>query len=482
MRSKESILDGMNIVDFLMRCKIDFKFFCERVLGITEDGGIHPFQMEWFYLIQNNDRVCIQAPSGFSKTTIFIAYSIWLAWNYRNKNILIISKSMPQSRRILGIIKDYIEDNELLLELKPKDFQNTWSSNDLKTTSKCRIYCRPYSINIKGERVDFMLLDEADSYEDTTIFFDHLISRMNPGGKIALISTPEGPTRLLGQIKSRDKGDYVFKTYVAIVDEFGNPKKEPYEEGFSIWPERFPIEDLMERRRLQGEQFFQKNYMCNILTESEDTIFSMKSILNCYNEDYKFNEDIDPEAQYFIGADFAISKGPRADYDAFVVIEKKDDKYIIKNIEIHKGWPRPKKIDRLKELYNTYSSNRQTKIIADESNIGTIFINDLKILGCTVIAQNFHSIARKQLIQTLANVIEGEALIIPRNKNDLNAIKLTDELTRQLLGFKRKKMEETSSERLLSKHSHDDIAMSLAMAIKGAIKQKSNKVSVAMSN
>ena len=76
MRTKEECLDGMDIIEFITRCKIDFKFFCERLLGLTEQGGIHTYQLEWFNFIMNNDKVLLQAPAGFSKTTIFESISL----------------------------------------------------------------------------------------------------------------------------------------------------------------------------------------------------------------------------------------------------------------------------------------------------------------------------------------------------------------------------------------------------------------------
>lgn len=186
MRTIKDILGDMDMIDFMMRQKTDFKLFCEKLLGMTEFGGIHPFQMEWFYLAQNNSRVMIQAPSGFSKTTILgVAYPLWVAFNYPNQQILIISKSLPQSKRLLSIIRSYIEDNELLLHLKPESLE-AWNKLELVCSNKCKIYCRPYSVNIKGERVDLMILDEICSYEEPDIFFDHLISRMNPSSHLVL--------------------------------------------------------------------------------------------------------------------------------------------------------------------------------------------------------------------------------------------------------------------------------------------------------
>jgi hypothetical protein len=287
MRTIKQILMGDDMIDFMMRQKSDFKLFCERILGLTEDGGIHQFQLEWFYLVQNNDRVMIQAPSGFSKTTVLgVAYSLWVAFNYPNKQILVISKSLPQSKRLLSIIRGYIEENELLYYLKPADAIESWNKLELKCSNEVRIYCRPYSVNIKGERVDIMILDEICSYEDPDIFFDHLISRMNPKGKIIGISTPESVSDLMGMIASRNEGDYIIRSYPAVIN-LTNP--EDLGTGESIWPERFSITDLTKRRREQGEEFFQKNYMLNVLTEPSDGIvFPIKSIYACFDTNRKF--------------------------------------------------------------------------------------------------------------------------------------------------------------------------------------------------
>jgi hypothetical protein len=145
---------------------------------------------------------------------------------------------------------------------------------------------------------------------------------------------------------------------------------------------------------------------------------------------------------------------------------------ILKWIEIHKGWTRPAKVARLRDLYNQYQTNKTTKIIADESNMGSMVIQDLRSIGTTVIAQKFHYEARKQLLVNLRNVIEGKGIRIPRARDDDRAIKLVDNLTEQLMGFTRK-TSEAGTESYLSQAPHDDIAMSLAMAISEGCKMKS---------
>jgi hypothetical protein len=465
MRTTSQILAGDSLLDFLMRQKSDFKLFCERVLGMTDCGGIHPFQMEWFYLTQNNDRVMIQAPSGFSKTTILgVAYPLWVAFNYPDKQILIISKSLPQSKRLLSIIRGYIEDNELLLHLRPSDSIESWNKLELKCSNGCRLYCRPYSVNIKGERVDLMILDELCSYEDADIFFDHLISRLNPYGKIIGISTPEGPSDLMAQIAIRNGKDYLIRSYPAII----NIKDGTLESGESIWPERFSVTDLMTKRREQGEQFFQKNFMLNVYAEPTDSVvFPAKTINACMDYSRNFTNHREAEdSSIVVACDFAISKGERADSDAFTVMEKTRDFYIIKHAELHKGWSVPAKIARIKQLFNDFGAN---KIIADESNIGSAIVNDMRAQGMTVNTQTFHSSARRELLVTLKNVIESGRLVIPCSASDQNCTIIANKLLMQLMGFKEESSKNTGQKLLKSKAAHDDLAISVAMAVKSLV-------------
>ena len=471
MRTKEEILNGMDEIEFLLRCRIDFKFFCERMLNITEYGGIHPFQLEWFYLVQNNSYCVIEAPSGHSKTEIMgVAYPIWRTWNERDLKVLLVSKTIRQAEgNLLSRIKSYMEDNEFLKELIPKGIDRTWNKEEIKLTNRCWIKNVPYSINIKSYRANVIVCDEGDSYDDSEIFFKHVLSRIIPGGKIIVISTPEGPTRLIGQIKNRNSKNFVFKKNQAIINcKIPNDLST----GESIWPERFPLSYLLKERETMGENAFQMNYMCNTMTEFEDTVFQIKTIIDCWDTTIGFSYETIPEAQYFITADFAISRGIKADYDAFGVIEKLNDILTIKHIEIHHGITRPMKIQRLLDLYHTFQSNYQTKIIADESNMGSMVINDLRSQGITVIPQKFSSVERNKLLITFNNILESRSLRIPRSSNDTKALKLTDLLLEQLIGFKRKKSEKTSHELIVSTASHDDVAISLAMGCKEALRMK----------
>ena len=481
MRTKDEVLQGMDEIDFLLKCRIDFKFFCERLLNMNEFGGIHKFQLDWFYIIQNNTHTVIEAPSGFSKTEIVgVAYPLWRCWNKRDLKVLLVSKTVRQAGdNLLSRIKGYMDENEYLAELIPTGMDKTWNKEEIKLTNRCWIKNVPYSINIKGYRANLIILDEADSYDDPEIFFTHVLSRIIPGGKICVISTPEGPTKLIGQIKSRNSDDFVFKKNTAII----NCKiAGDLETGESIWAERFNLQYILGQRKSMGENSFQMNYMCNTNTEYEDTLFKITTITECWDTDLDFDLNVIPEAQYFIGADFAISRGVKADYDAFTVIEKYQDIFTVKHIETHHGITRPMKVNRLAELHSIYQSKYQTKIVADESNMGSMVISDLRALGITVIPQKFHASERNKLLVAFNNVLESRNLRIPRDGKNIKTIKLTNLLLEQLIGFKRKKSEKTGNELFVSTAAHDDVAISLAMAAKEAARLKKINVFGVSSN
>ncbi len=465
MSKLDEMLNGMDLTAFLLECKTNFKFFCDNVLSdIFSTGGLQPYMEEWFNLLQENNRVGIYAARGFAKTTILgVAYPLWLAFTKRNKSILVISRSEAQAKRVLSIIKVSIENNPLLIELRPKEARDTWSAKQINTTTNCKIYCRPFTKSILGERTDYVLMDEADSYEYPENYFDYVVPTLNPGGKIALISTPNTGASLMSMINERnlkEHSGYIMETYPAIVD------------GKSIWPERFPIKcsckkncrcDTLENKRKElGEQLFQKNFMCNPMAESGRSIYTAESIHNCSDIHSTFT-DKSYGGEVFIGCDFATATGPTADFDCFVVIERVEDRAILKYAEFQRTPDVDAKVQRIIELYERY--NPQV-VICDESSIGVAILAELRNEGIPTEAQSFQSRARNKLLTNLKTILDHGNLKIPRSPEDLITKRFTDRLELELLSFHEITSKNTGLTSYISVGAHDDTAIALAMAVK----------------
>ncbi len=465
MITTKEMMGEMNMTEFLYRCKTDFKFWCNVVLADLfqkEYGGIKEFHLEWYKFIEENNRVVILAPSGFAKSTVLVlAYPLWIAFTKRNKQIMIISKTLPQSLRLLEIMRVTIENNEILQELRPQNVDKSWSKQALRTTTNCRIFVRPYSINVKGERVDYSILDEAASYDRPEIYLDYIVPRLNPKGKIVLISTPESPVDLMARLK-RPGLEYIHKTYPAIIFVKGERK--------AIWPERFPLKKLDNLKLELGENYYEKNFMCNPKAEEENAIFTYKMIEDCFDENRKFtfaNEG----GNIYIGVDLAVSSGPRADYDCFTVVELVGGFIVLRHGEVHKGWSIKSKINRIQELAETFG-DKLVSVVVDQSNIGQAVIDDLRDLALPVKAQDFHPTNRNKLLMNLKKVLEQKTLIIPFDQNDAQTQTFTKRLALELVKFKEvttdKSGQRLTAAKYISTGTHDDTVMSLAMACIGA--------------
>lgn len=459
-----------NLTGFLVRINTDFKFFCERVLhDMFKDGGVKPYMMEWFGLVQQNPRVAILAPSGFAKTTILgVAYPIWLAFTKRNMQVMVVSNSLNQARRVLALIKSTIENNALLSELKPQNFKETWSANHIKMSTGCAIFCRPYTISIKGERVDYIIMDEAASYQNTDIFFDYIIPRLNPHhGKLVLISTPEGGTDLMSIIAER-KLDYVFRKYVAILPD-----------GSALWPERFPLEKLNSIRLEQGEQFFQKNFMCNTRAEGSNCVFTASSIAGCMNYELGYSSEILAEGEIYMGCDFAIATGNSADFDCYVIVERVGDRAIIKFAETHRGYSVQEKVARISHLFEIY---KPVLIIADQSSIGAAIIEELRSTGLPVEGYSFQSISRNTLLNNLKVLLDNKKIVIPKYREDMQAVEFADKLEVELLSFREQHSKISGNTAYVSTGAHDDSVMGLALSVSKIKQQQSFEDSWCYSN
>lgn len=473
---KDMMEPGMNIADLITRCRNDFKFFFEKVLGFDMKGGLNEYKNEWFNIAYDNDYVMIKAPSGFAKTIVLgVAFPIWCAFiatESEKKKILLVSKTLSQSKiTLLMEIRDLIDENELLKKvMKPESRDNVWSQTMLKMRSGAVIFNRPYTIALKGSRGDIVILDEIDSYEGHEIFFDHVLSRLKPGGKIIGISTPEeGTGTIMSMVEYResvgsqddDIPPCIIKTYTAVKNY--SDYADPLADGESIWPEEYPIQELKVRLKRFGREKWFKNYMCDTSTESEDSIFRAEDIRQCVKGDMKYSTKKIDSGEIYIGVDFAIANSPTADFDAYVVVEKFKDRAYIKFAETVKGLPVDEKVRKMEIMMKKYNP---VCFICDESSFGVEVIRQARNKGLPIVAQSFLSQERGVLLANLVSLISNHKVVIPKHPDDLQAVEFSDKLEYELLRFVEKKNESTGYKTLVSKGKHDDSVMGLAMACK----------------
>jgi hypothetical protein len=459
MRKIKDIMGTTAETVFNDMCYLDFQLWCEKVFGLE----VKDFHMLMMNTVHTNRFLVIRCFRGGGKTTFLgMVYPIWLCWFRPGSHILFTAAELRQATKILDGVKEFIEDNEFLQELKPSNPER-WSRTEVHMTNGSKIFCKAFTSSIKGVHVNYAFVDEIQDINDRDIFYKAISPTVSQKkGGICVVGTPNSMGDMLNEV-------YNIPEYMGItIPVILKP-------GESRWPEKFPMEEIQSIRKRIGEHAFQTQYMMNPKVESENAVFPAEWINSCFEQTERFlDTPAHDDSICVLGADFAMSKAVRADFDVYVVLEKKGGKSILRYAERHKGLSKDAKVQRLEKLYQIYKPNRMN---LDPSGIGAAVVQELRQKALPVMEGEFHSRARNKLLVNLAAMIqpnkEGEsALVIPRDPECPQTMAFTNKLVEELLSFREIKSEATGMISWISKGEHDDTVMALALACQAAEEQR----------
>lgn len=452
-----------SVSEFLVSCRLDFKFFGEHVLGLE----IMPFHEHWVDCFLNKRRTCIVASRGSGKTFVLgTVFPLWLSCFLQDKEFLVVAASKDKAKDIVRDIRDSVEGNELLTAiLLPEGATKMWSSYELKTKTNCKVKVRAFTPKgVRGSHVDYVLADEGGEMDDTRLFFGGVVPTVaHKNGHIMVIGTPKSDVDLLATLSEPDRGYHV-RVY-PILDDDGN----------SMWPSKFPKGKLDLLKQELGALTFTREYLCKSIEEGVQP-FKFSDIIAAYEPslgfetfgvDYSYGlkEGYTDWGQYYIGVDLAMS--PQGDYSVYTVVESREDKVYLKNLVRVRGVEYKTQEGMVKQLYKDFLPKR---IIVDKSVFGEIFISDLRENGIPAEPFTFTYDSRSLILNNLMRLFEGNKIVLPRKKTDSVCIDETKNLTEELQKFIFTK----TTAGLRTFHctgKHDDAAISFAMACWAASEQ-----------
>lgn len=459
MRKLDTILQGMDKALFSDMCYFDLRMWSERVFGYTPKD----FHLEWMSLTHQNRHVMLEAFRGSGKTLFLgIIYPTWLAYYHPGYEILFSASELGQATKILDELKETVENNEFLKDLMPPN-PSTWKKTQLRMTNSSMMWCRAFTKSIKGVHVNYAFVDEIQDIKDREVFWKGVMPTIeNKNGHILCAGVPDNPGDMIDELAHNPK--FIHRQYPVIIKP-----------GVARWPERFPLDKIQEIRQ-KSEAMFQTQYMLNPRAEGDNDVFPFRWIENCFDTQETFGDLKFEQAGSlcFLGADFAISQGKRADFDCYVIVEKISGKTIIRHAERHKGLSTDAKKERLRQLHRRF---KPLRMVLDPSNVGGAILQDLRNEGYPVQEGEFHARARHQMLVNLQMMMQPDKngksqLVIPRNSGDENAMHFSNILVNELLGFKEEKSDATGISTYMSKAPHDDTVASLALACKASNEQR----------
>tara|TARA_B000000460_G_C21534586_1_gene402516 strand:- start:493 stop:2124 length:1632 start_codon:yes stop_codon:yes gene_type:complete len=180
------------------------------------------------------------------------------------------------------------------------------------------------------------------------------------------------------------------------------------EEEHALWPERFPLEDLKRRERLNKREFASL-YQQRPYIEGGNLIKS---------EWWRFYpEDLKPEnfMSVVIGVDTAFKKTETSDYSAFVIggLDRNGDIYII---DVMRGkWDFPELKQRLIQLNNRWRGKALRAIYVEDKASGQSVVQELKRQsGMSIIPYKVvHD--KVSRVSAILPLIQGGRVFLPEN-------------------------------------------------------------------
>lgn len=403
--------------------------FAKDVLGLE----IGPHMVEWGNLVENHDRVAINAARDHSKTTFFsYAYPIWRAWAEPGCQIYVFSATLDGS---ISFLEDIVYGNgeslkglvniPMLEHLVPhkgdfaRDPKVRLQRQDVRLTNGSRIRAVGYGKKIRGRHPKYIVLDDVlndeDMYSETTRrkkieYYRSAITNMaSPGGQIIAVGTPFHAGDLWGWL--RKNPEYVFKRYPGIYkDRHGNER--------ALFPWRWPLDQLRRKKREIGPVAFTREILCQPISD-DLSIFPSQLWPPLRDETLTLRPSLqeikERQLSCFAGVDIALSANVGSDYFVvFVVgVDPLGNHYVVDIVRRH-GWGFQEQLRLIEETCRRYDvelcfieSNQAQRVWSDEMKRST----DVPVKEFFTTAQNKYPLDRG--LPSLRMLIENGKMVIP---------------------------------------------------------------------
>jgi hypothetical protein len=261
-----------------------------------------------------------------------------------------------------------------------------------------------------------------------------------------VVGTPFTPTDLYTELESRE--GYLVETFPAIL-----------ENGEALWPERWSLDALDERRKDMPAIAFTREYLCEPIDDLS-SLFPSVIMQAARDSDLilQVRANGEEDDQYFIGWDPAISSDRQADYTVMAVVRRPaaaSETLELVHVIRRKGMDFRSQITEIQRL----NSKFQPDVIELEANhFQRVFATELRA-DTDLPIKTFISTKQKResLLMSLVLRFEREQMRLPFG--DENSRDMTMALEHELLMFGMSK-----KGRLESIARHDDFAIALALA------------------
>lgn len=285
-------------------------FFPHHVIPTV---GVPPFHREIDEAFEDRSHqyTLILAPRGFAKSTrAFIDTMHDIAY-LLEEFIILASKTLDLAKQYMFKVKYELEANQLFIaaygRMAPRSrVKSTWTKNDIICNNGIRVRAIGAGNQIRGinygpfrpskivldDPEDIRSVDSTEERENIRTWFNHdvtyCVSQGVPGGqqkgRIIVIGNMIHSDCLVARLQDDSRFHVIY--YQAIIQENGQER--------SLWPEYWPLEDLLQEKREateRGEHHIFMMERMNVSMAPEDRLFR-ESDLREWDGNYLYNNGV----------------------------------------------------------------------------------------------------------------------------------------------------------------------------------------------
>lgn len=422
---KESSLKYMSNLHNSMEETLRVEDLGYFLTSLFPNFDINWHHLEWCGLVKFK-KLCVIAARDHGKSYFWSnIYPIWKMYRYKPQDFTsknrpdlwtsergtLICNDMGLGEELMDIMKNTIESNDILAERLVPDVKNNWAKTKIKTKNGVRFQAKSYGSRFRGRHPGWIVVDDflddsqiysKDQREKAINYFQAVImNALIKQGSIVVTGTPFHSNDLYGSLKKKENWR-VFE-YPSV-----------YPDGKVLWPNKYDLGDLLEKRSDQGNLVFSREHLCRPIV-SDSSIFPYTLLRRAFHQMENFclvpNRDSFPiRFKYVVtGCDFAMSANVGADYSVFQTygIDEQNTMWLI-HFWRGKGKSFYEQISVLKSIQRNFN----TDLMMLESNVfQQIFVDEADRQGLPVLGH--HTGKGKN---DLKKGLPGVALLFERNK------------------------------------------------------------------
>tara|TARA_R110002020_G_scaffold269067_1_gene484373 strand:+ start:1042 stop:2523 length:1482 start_codon:yes stop_codon:yes gene_type:complete len=433
-----------------------FEYFFTEILEF-EFSDHHE---DWLKGLNESRRYCVKASRDHGKSVFFMSYALWLAAFNPNTHIMIFSHSLEQTLEHMRFIRNNIESSDILKGLKPTG--KPWAKSYFEFTNGSRMMAKSVGGATRGFHPDVVVCDDilwgttsGELQRAADWFYTVLLPVLHHTGRLMMVGTPFSYNDLYAELE--DKKAFRVETYPAILSN-----------GEPLWPSRWPLDALKVREDSMPAIKFAREYLCEPIHDMS-SMFPMtllekardKNLVLLDKAEQEFDENGQSSGvfgQHFVGWDPAIASDSNADYTAMSVIRVlpgSEEKQLV-HVLNQKGLSGAAQKRQVILLNNRFQPDL---IELEGNNFQRMFAAELKDMRGDIPIKTFMTTRQKKESMFMSLLMAFEQGQMKTPWGDEKSKEFTRTLETQLSRFGMQK-----NGRLESVGSHDDLAMSLALA------------------